>query len=308
MNAHVSVQDLFRVLLPRGHPNGWFSMLSAYFDDSGTHTGGRYGASKIVLVGGIFGTEARLDSLDRNWKKLLDDPLCGLKPAVSRFHATECHNSTGEYLGWKRVETDHFWHRLQTAIIDSGVAAYGVAVARKDWDELVPPMMRAIWGDAEGMCIRNCFVRSLDWVASNSYDPLMTYVFDNRSPSVIRDAGTVFNAYQVQSKVPQLVGISFSNSTKIRLLQVADMIAWELYQHANDILLSGMHVAPRPQLRRLQKNMDFNAQLADRKSIKKIVDFAAAQDQEALRQLANHFTNFDPLNPDYSHLSQKPLS
>jgi hypothetical protein len=39
-------------------------MITAYLDDSGTHGE----ASDIVLVAGIFGTEARMGSLDRNWK------------------------------------------------------------------------------------------------------------------------------------------------------------------------------------------------------------------------------------------------
>jgi hypothetical protein len=48
-------------------------MITAYLDGSGTHGE----ASDIVLVAGIFGTEARMGSLDRNWKKHLDAPLDG---------------------------------------------------------------------------------------------------------------------------------------------------------------------------------------------------------------------------------------
>jgi hypothetical protein len=41
-------------------------MLTAYFDDSGTHAG-----SDIVLVAGIFGTEGQLTSLERLWQHAL---------------------------------------------------------------------------------------------------------------------------------------------------------------------------------------------------------------------------------------------
>jgi hypothetical protein len=64
-------------------------MLTAYFDDSGTHL-----SSDIVLVAGVFGTEWQLKSLDRLWQKHIDRPLSGPKPPIRRFHATDCYNST----------------------------------------------------------------------------------------------------------------------------------------------------------------------------------------------------------------------
>ncbi len=66
-------------------------MITAYFDDSGTHGE----KSDIVLVAGIFGTEGRLSGLDANWKQNLDTPLSGRKDPLRRFHAYDCDNSTG---------------------------------------------------------------------------------------------------------------------------------------------------------------------------------------------------------------------
>jgi hypothetical protein len=146
----------------RTRSTGCLFMLTAYFDDSGTHE-----QSDIVLMAGVFGTEGRMDSLDRNWKKHLYRPLSGTKPPLRRFHAFDCHNSIGEFQGWIRTETDFFWHQLQTEIIDSGIAAYSIACSRKDYSELITGDMRAIMGDPEGMCINQCFVRAIGCSGAN---------------------------------------------------------------------------------------------------------------------------------------------
>jgi hypothetical protein len=304
MNAHVSVSDLFRILLPRDHPNGWLGMLTAYFDDSGTHE-----QSDIVLVAGILGTESRMDCLDRNWKRHLDRPLCGRKPSLRRFHATDCNASQGEFAGWTRTETDYFCYQLRTAIIESEVAAYGAACSRKDYDELITGDVRAILGTPEGMCINQCFVRSIQWAQAYTFDPKMTFVFDNRPSPVKQYAGRVYDAFsRWVHPPPQLTGYAFLNSYDVRPLQVADLIAWELYQHANDCLINGMNLPRREEFRHLGRNMNFAAQLATRDAIIELRGFWEKQFREKpehLKQMAYHFTFFDPSNPDYSHLSDE---
>jgi len=171
MNAPVSIRELSKALLPLDHPNGWLAMLRAYFDDSGTHD-----ASKIAVVAGLFGTEGRMDGLDRNWKKHLERPLDGMKAPLRRFHMTDCQASQGEFAGWSRTETDYFCHQLRTVIIESGVSAYVIACARKDWDDLIIGDVRIILGTAEGACIRNCFVRTVAWAQRNTFDPKMTFI------------------------------------------------------------------------------------------------------------------------------------
>jgi hypothetical protein len=69
--------------------------------------------------------------------------------------------------------------------------------------------------------------------------------------------------------------------------------------------LGGDNVEPRKELSHLTKNMPFHGQIANRASIERIVDYWGKQDADKLKQMANHFTFFDPGNPDYSYLYGK---
>ncbi len=271
-------------------------MLGAYLDDSGSHS-----TSDIVITAGVAGTEWQLRSLEKMWRQELDTPLEGLKASLSRFHMAECQGSHGKFERWTRTETDYLCHRLGTVLIDSGVTAYGMACSRKDWDDLVTGNLRAIWGDAEGMCITNCFTKLIGWAQKFTFDPEMSFIFDSRTKEVERRANAVFDVYRRLIDMPSLASVSFLNSHKILPLQPADMVAWEFYQYANDILVSGFIDAKRPQYRRLASNMIWHGQIATRKSIKRIVDLTEKQDPEKMQRAALHFINFDPSNPDAAH-------
>jgi hypothetical protein len=303
------ISDLFAVLLPRDCPDGALGMISAYFDDSGTHTGGKWGPSRIVVVAGIVGTEGSIRGLEQTWKQHLDRPLCGQKKRLSRFHMVDCQDSRGEFEGWTRTETDYFCHQLREVIVESGVAGYGIAISRQDWDELVTDDVRGFLGDAEGYCISQCFVRALRWSRRNCFDPQITFVFDNRTEEIERRGkilGHMFQAYSAELRQnPQIVGTTFTNSTAMRPLQAADMLAWEIYQHGREILSGGGEIRPpgRVGFRQLGERMSLNTQMAQRRSIQGIVDHIRSSDQSLLKEAAKHFTVFDPENPDYSHLS-----
>jgi hypothetical protein len=281
---------------------GPFPMLTAYFDDSGTHVN-----SNIVLVAGIFGTEWQLKSLDRLWQKHIVRPLNGAKPPLRRFHATDCQNSTNEFAGWTRTETDYFSHELRTAIIGSGVSACGIGIQRKDWDELITGHLRGFLGDAESYAITQCYVCALRWAQQNAFDPEMTFVFDNRPSEIQRRAKTVGDAFERHSTNPRVVGCQFASPFDICPLQAADLFAWEIYQHATEIFSSGMiHPPKREALRRLNANIKMTTQLATRGAIRQIADYISSQSPDYLKAASNHFVNSDPVRPDYSHLAGRP--
>jgi hypothetical protein len=58
--------------------------------------------------------------------------------------------------------------------------------------------------------------------------------------------------YRSGSPPPQLTGYAFLSSKDVRPLQAADMIAWELYQYANAILVDGLSAKPHKELKHLR--------------------------------------------------------
>jgi len=135
-------------------------------------------------------------------------------------------------------------------------------------------------------------------------------VFDSRPDGVQRYAGTVYDAFKHWTKPPPAItGYAFLSSIQTRPLQAADLIAWELYRYANNILRDGIKAAAQPELLHLRRNMDFQAQIALPERIIQVRDHWLNYFKENpthLKQMANHFDSFDPKNPDYSKLYDEP--
>ena len=96
------------------------------------------------------------------------------------------------------------------------------------------------------------------------------------------------------------------SSQVIRPLQVADLVAWEIYQYALQIH-GDREISPprREALRRFQSNLWLRMEIAQRNTIERMVEFVRNQNPAIVKAAGNHFTFFDPSNPDYSYLSGK---
>ena len=226
-------------------------MLGAYFDDSGTHGG------DIVLVAGFFGYVNQWNHFSNLWAKKLADPCPGKLP-LSEFHMAECQASQGEFLGWKRTETDFLVHELATIILQCGIYGFGGAVARKEYEKLVTGEWRRAHGDAETMCITNCFVTLTDLAKRRTPDPHVAILFDDR-PQKRRDVQKIFDVYRgttdggpSMTNNPEIVSVGFASSKKILPLQAADMLAWEFYQDASDAL-AGRRESEGPRRKQLMR-------------------------------------------------------
>jgi hypothetical protein len=108
---------------------------------------------------------------------------------------TECQSASGEFSGWSRVATDFLVHELTDILLRTALRGYGGAVPRKDWDELIKGDLLALHGDAEGRCVRNVYVYSINWAEVRAGGTSISYVFDDR-PHRNNDNSLIFDIFR----------------------------------------------------------------------------------------------------------------
>ena len=126
-------------------------------------------------------------------------------------------------------------------------SGYGAAVPRKDWDELIKgDDLLALLGDSEGQCIRNVYVGSIYWAEEHGGERDITYVFDKR-PHREMENSLIFEVFRSlhedKSITVEPVSLDFGLSSDAPPLQVADLFAWETYQHVKDVVTNGQKIS-----------------------------------------------------------------
>jgi hypothetical protein len=107
------------------------AVLGAFFDDSGTHA-----SPRVVVIGGLLGTDEQWDAFASAWAALLAQPLPE-KPPLSQFHLSPCRAAEGEFQSYNRTEIDLITHLFRRIILDLGFVTLAAAVNRSAWNELV---------------------------------------------------------------------------------------------------------------------------------------------------------------------------
>jgi hypothetical protein len=280
VSAPVSIREFARAVLPSGSQDGVLCMVRGYFDDSGTH-----GGSGVVLMAGVFGHENQWDYFCDLWAKKLADPSPGKLP-LARFHMAECQSADGDFLGWKRHETDFLVHELTDIILKTGIYGLAGGVERKAYDELMVGAHRRLLGDAETFCIINCFIKVIAWAKLFAPGHDIAMIFDDRPHKRI-DVQKIHKVYEdVKNREggSMIASITFANSSKVLPLQAADLFAWQYYRDELDILAGRINKQRlrRGQIARLIKGKRFRTEFCDRNGIIRMVTNENVTDPDRL--------------------------
>jgi hypothetical protein len=209
------------------------AMLECYFDDSGTH-----GGSPVVTWGGLFGTTAQWDYLDKRWRALLADPLPEAgKPPLGQFHLSHCAALDGEFANYNRAESDRVRYLFRRIIADSKVESYAYSVSTRDYDELVRGRARRYFGSAEKLAITGCLAKALVR-ANQRREDFVSVTFDSgrMTPEIRAHADYVQKEYEGPSV---LISICSMPVASLSALQAADTIATESFWNAKARLNNG---------------------------------------------------------------------
>jgi hypothetical protein len=239
-------------------------VITAYFDDSGTHQG-----SPVVAVGGLIGSEDQWAEFDERWKKLLAEPLPG-KPSLKQFHSTECRGNHGPFGNYNVAERDRITYLFRQIILETGLFSVASIIDQIAWNELVVGPIRMIIGEADVFCSSKCIDCAIR-IARLAYPgQKLAVVFDRgfQSDMLTRVAGLYEKR---KDDYPEVSAIGFAKVADMCGLQGADMIATESYWYAQEWLKAGADAKARAHFRDYLTR-DLSAGLiADREAIEGVV-------------------------------------
>jgi len=220
------IREFAKVAFPFGQ-GGWFVMLKAFFDDSGTH-----GNSEVVVWAGVFGTVDEFDRLESAWLSKLEKPLSN-RPKLAKFSCRDCARGDGEFFGYGQGERDLLRNEMRQIIADSGVRPCAYAVPIGLYNEVLRGRIRRAYGPPDGIAFAACADHSLKVAAANSLP--MAAVFDKGQKSPYLD-NLLADAENRAEKRDVPVSYTYMAVADSAGLQAADTIATEHYWYSLELL------------------------------------------------------------------------
>lgn len=205
-------------------------MLRAFFDDSGTH-----GDSEVVVWGGLVGSIAQIQLLEKAWDLMLAVPFPD-KPSLKKFGLSDCKNRKGEFVGYSYGESDALRYRAREIIQQSGARCIAYAVPVALYNRVIRGRVRKDFGDPDGLAFASCADFAIQVSQGFGGAPLVC-VFDkgrqNQSEILyIQDAEKRADALGVNTSY------AFAPVAQSYGLQAADTIATEHYWYGIECLAS----------------------------------------------------------------------
>lgn len=216
-------------------------MLGAFLDDSGTHAG-----SRVVVIGGLLGTDAQWDIFAKSWEARLAYPLPD-RPPLKHFHLSHCRSGHGEFATYSVAERDSVNYVFRKIILDAGLLTIAAAVNKVAWDELVIGEAKEELGSPLQLCFFKCMEAVLTRCRLDKPGQEVTLCFDvGIRPEI--DAFASFCESQ-RGTYPELASIYYAPVPKVVALQGADMIAYETYKYGEQWFERRGESIPNPHFR-----------------------------------------------------------
>jgi hypothetical protein len=219
-----SIRTLALSLFRREYRDAPFMVMTAYFDESGTH-----GAeSPVTIVAGFGATVAQWVGFEKLLTKLYKDFN------INIYHAKDFRGTKNDFEDWDLDTKARFNSRL-LRIIDMQLA-FGAAalVKRADYQDHYRSrgFPRKARPDTEyGICFRAAATRSLLFIEQRARDWPLNFVLELGHKNY-SDAIRVFQDLKARPNLaPALGGISFVSKHDCPFLGIADQLAYNLFRN-----------------------------------------------------------------------------
>jgi hypothetical protein len=223
-------------------------MFVAYVDESGSDD-----ANDYIGVGGLIAPIEHWKAFEGRWREIL------AQHGVPYSHMREFAHSTGAFRKWRSPNKQFEPERIKFSadicqcILDHAIYSFGAIITKRHWKTLVPEDMRKDMGGPYAFLGRYCMTRICVWADDNGQTEPVDLVFEKGQPeSAIRLQHSVLCRNENVRKEYRLGNLRFEDKRGVLPLQAADVVAYELLKHFND-LASGRTTDLRHPLRRLRE-------------------------------------------------------
>ncbi len=197
-------------------------MMTAYFDDSGTHA-----ESEIAVAACFVLDVGRWNTFEHVWKGILE--TSGV--SEDGFHMAEFVAHQHPFDSWDKRKRNDAIESLIRVINSAALVGMITAMVKKDYDQCVPGKLREKLGSRHyTFAVQGCLAYLEEWMKGSHVLQPVEYVFDYMQKS----SGEIHSLFQdiLDNGVAMHFGVepsgwAFQNRKLIVQLQAADILAWE---------------------------------------------------------------------------------
>lgn len=191
-------------------------MLTGYFDVSYSHPP----KPLVYTIAGYISEDKKWEEFNKQWQQALD------KENIPVFQMSDFARGTGIYYNWANTKRAQYLHRLHGVIHRHVMADFAVSVVIPDYDEVMPPDLKASFGDPHAFAAVNCLRLVKRWAErADITEPI--HLVLNEGALRSRPIHAVFGRLVETKEGDQLIGSVSFYDKKILPLQAADAAAYE---------------------------------------------------------------------------------
>jgi hypothetical protein len=237
-------------------------MLTAYFDDSGTHEG-----SNVILAAGFIGSVEEWTRFDPAWRARLESE------GLTNFHMTDCVVGKNQFATWREARRDLLIDDLSALLGSSDLLGINAVVHRADWESVVlgefPDVVDVV--DSPYYCVMSACIQQAILHMKGRYGAgeHIAIIYDDRPQDTTRQRNlpNLYEAHPFWG--PSIVSISPGSSVKLPPLQAADLFANELYRNHVKWLKDPSAFHGHPRVVKICKSVSLAHGLINKESLRK---------------------------------------
>jgi len=217
-------------------------MLTAYFDDSGTHD-----ESRAVIVAGYLGSKEKWEDFGNAWGDMLREA------GLTHWHQVHFAHKVKEYTGWTDEKRLDFMQRATRIINDAVICGIVCGIDATAFKEL-SPQFRGPPSTPYTFCAMVCFKHLEKWTENNSHSDPIDCIFESGaqgSGEISKMVEGLMSDEDGERLSFRIGSVRFEEKKKTMPTQAADILAYEFYEEALNGHVSGELRPPRKSLQGL---------------------------------------------------------